>query len=80
MRTYLECIPCFLDQAVHMARISSDDEDVQKKIIDAVAKEIPEFSLEDSPPEMARRIVPVGHVCCLLNIPPIAGFDQPDIL
>jgi len=56
MRTYLECIPCFFNQVVHMAKMSSDDEVVQKKIIDAVAKEIPEFSLDRTPPEMARTI------------------------
>ena len=56
MRTYLECIPCFFHQVVHMAKMSSDDERVQKKIIDAVAQEIPKFSLENTPPEMARII------------------------
>lgn len=56
MRTYLECIPCFFNQVVHMARMSSDDEWVQKKIIDAVAQEIPKFSLDKTPPEMARFI------------------------
>lgn len=39
-----------------MAKMSSDDERVQKRIIDAVAQEIPNFSLENTPPEMARFI------------------------
>ncbi len=56
MRTYLECIPCFFQQVVYIAKMSSDDEAVQKKIIDAVAQEIPKFSLDSTPPEMARII------------------------
>ncbi len=56
MRTYLECIPCFLKQAVEMARLVTGDEIQHKKIIDEVARIIPEFSLGCTPPEMARRI------------------------
>jgi len=56
MKTYLECIPCFLNQAVEMARLVTGNEIVHKKIIDEVAKVIPEFSLGSTPPEMARMI------------------------
>jgi len=56
MRTYLECIPCFLKQAIEMARLVSGDEIVHKKIIDEVARVIPDFSLGCTPSEMARMI------------------------
>jgi len=56
MRTYLECIPCFMKQAIEMARLVTGNEIVHKKIVDEVAKMIPEFSLGASPPAMARRI------------------------
>jgi uncharacterized protein with ATP-grasp and redox domains len=56
MKTYLECIPCFLNQAVYMAQMGTADEKIKKMIIDDVAMAIPQFGLDDSPPEMARRI------------------------
>ncbi|MFP4473220.1 MAG: damage-control phosphatase ARMT1 family protein [Candidatus Omnitrophota bacterium] len=56
MKTYLECIPCFFHQVIYMAGMASQDERVQKRIIDAVARQIPRFSLNKTPPEMARII------------------------
>jgi len=56
MRTYLECIPCFLKQAIEMAKLVTEDETRHKKIIDDVARVIPDFSLGCTPPEMARMI------------------------
>ena len=54
MRTYLDCIPCFFKQALKAARMAGADENVQKKILDSLAAEIPNFSLSSSPPEMGR--------------------------
>ena len=56
MRTYLECIPCFFKQALEAAKICGAEESVQKKILDNVAKILPEFTLDSSPPEMGRII------------------------
>ncbi len=52
MKTYLDCIPCFFKQALHAARIAGSDEIMQKRILDEVARILPEFSLNSSPPEM----------------------------
>ena len=52
MKTYLDCIPCFFKQALHAARIAGSDEITQKRILDEVARILPEFSLNSSPPEM----------------------------
>jgi len=54
MRTYLDCIPCFFAQALAAARISGANENMQKKILDEVAKLAPEFSLKNTPPEIGR--------------------------
>ena len=56
MKTYLDCIPCFFRQALEAARITGKDEKTQKKILDEVAKALPNFPLSASPPEMARKI------------------------
>ena len=56
MRTYLECIPCFLKQALEAARKTGADEALCKKILDEVVLSVPGFGLESSPPEMARVI------------------------
>jgi len=45
-----------LKQAVEMARLVTGDEIQHKKIIDEVARIIPDFSLGCTPPEMARMI------------------------
>ncbi|MCD4778932.1 MAG: ARMT1-like domain-containing protein [Candidatus Omnitrophica bacterium] len=56
MRTYLECIPCFFSQAIESGRLITGDEIVHKELIDDLAKLIPEFSLNSTPPEMAYHI------------------------
>ena len=68
MKTYLDCIPCFFKQALEAARISGMDTKTQRDILNAVAKVLPEFPLEASPPEMGRVI----H--CLVK----SYSDQPD--
>ena len=54
MRTYLDCIPCFFRQALNAARLAGANEDTQKRILDSLAAEIPNFPLSSSPPEMGR--------------------------
>ena len=56
MRTYLDCIPCFMKSALEMARLVDGNEIMHKEILDEVARMIPEVSLMCSPPEMARMI------------------------
>ena len=56
MRTYLDCIPCFIKTALEMARLVDANAITHKEILDEVARMIPNFSLGSSPPEMARMI------------------------
>ena len=56
MRTYLECIPCFFKQAIDAGRLVTGNEIIHKELIDDLARLIPEFSLDSTPPEMAYHI------------------------
>ncbi len=55
MRTYLDCLPCLMSQALKAARAATDDEEVQRQVVNAVAAMIPELSLGLKPPEIAQR-------------------------
>lgn len=56
MKTYLECIPCFFRQALAAAKMSTDDEIVQRRVLNSVAFIIPDLTLEDTPPEIAQQV------------------------
>ncbi len=56
MRTYLDCIPCFMKGALEMARLVDGNEIMHKEILDEVSRMIPNISLRCSPPEMSRII------------------------
>lgn len=59
MKTYLECIPCFFKQGLTAARIAGLGPDEQKKILNEIARIIPDIPLEASPPEIALEIYKV---------------------
>ncbi len=56
MKTYLDCIPCFFRQGLEAARMVTDDEEKQRKVLDEIAKELPQIPLNSNPPEMGRKI------------------------
>ncbi|MFH1504374.1 MAG: ARMT1-like domain-containing protein [Candidatus Omnitrophota bacterium] len=56
MKTYLDCIPCFFRQAIEGAKAAGAGEKTQKKIVDELAKILPEFSLDFCPPLMGKAI------------------------
>ena len=55
MRTYLDCLPCLVNQALKAARAATDDEEVHRRVLDAVAGMIPNLSLDLRPPEIAQQ-------------------------
>jgi uncharacterized protein with ATP-grasp and redox domains len=55
MKTYLDCLPCLMNQALKAARAATDDEEVQRQAVNGVAGLIPELSLGLKPPEIAQR-------------------------
>jgi len=56
MKTYLDCIPCFFEQALRAGRISTDDEKLLKHLLDELGLMLNEISLESTPPETGRLI------------------------
>ena len=50
MKTYLDCIPCFMDQALRAGRISGMYEAAVKRLLDEVGCMIKALHLESSPP------------------------------
>ena len=56
MKTYLDCIPCFLRQALEVARVTTDDINVHRRVLNAVASLIPELPLEVTLPEVAQQV------------------------
>ncbi len=53
MKTYLDCIPCFVQQALRVGRLSTEDEKEIKNILDNVGSLIKDIPMESSPPEIA---------------------------
>ena len=50
MKTYLDCIPCFMKQALRAGRISGMDESGVKQLLDEVGCMIRDLPLESTPP------------------------------
>ncbi len=64
MRTYLECIPCFLRQVLEIGRLITSDETVHKSLIDEACMLVPEISMNMPPPEIAPRIYSMIKAKC----------------
>jgi len=56
MRSCLECIPCFLDQALRIGRKATNDEEKIKRLLDEVGAAIKDIPLDSTPPEAGRVI------------------------
>ncbi|MCD6169883.1 MAG: DUF89 family protein [Candidatus Latescibacteria bacterium] len=56
MRTYLDCIPCFFDQALRAGRIATGDENKLRNLLNEIGAMLRYIPLESSPPETAMLI------------------------
>ena len=56
MKTFLDCIPCFLKQTLSTMRRITDDETTHEKVLRNVLRLISEINLRTSPPSMAQAI------------------------
>jgi len=61
MKTYLDCIPCFFRQGLEAIRMTTGDEAKHRKVLFEIAKVIPEFPLNSTPPEMGKIIHKIVH-------------------
>ena len=56
MRTYLECFPCFLNQALRAGRIATNDDSITKRLLDETGMMLKDIPMDSSPPETGRLI------------------------
>jgi len=56
MKTYFDCIPCFVRQALDSVRLITDDEQIQEQVIRQVLCLGCKMDLRQSPPAMAQKI------------------------
>jgi len=56
MKTYLDCIPCFMSQALKAARLTTDNEIIHKKMLDFAGNHLKTISLDKTPAENGAKI------------------------
>ena len=56
MKTYLDCIPCFIRQALEAARMVTGDEEVCEEVLRRVLELAASMDMQRTPPEMAQKI------------------------
>jgi len=56
MRSYLDCIPCFLRQALESARMATQDEAVHEQVLREALRAVARSDMRQSPPAMGQRI------------------------
>jgi len=56
MKTYLECIPCFLNQSLEASRMATDDEKIHEDVLKAVMNCLKKISFSNSPPEISKDV------------------------
>jgi len=56
MRIYLDCIACFVRQALDAARLATDDERIHEQVVRQVLKLAAELDMRQSPPAIGQQI------------------------
>jgi len=56
LRTYLDCVPCFVKQTFDACRMVTSNEVIHEKVVRRVLAKTAQLSFDDSPPHMAREI------------------------
>ena len=56
MRTYFDCVPCFVRQVLDSVRMITDDEQIQEKVLREALFLGSKMDLSQSPPAMAQKI------------------------
>ena len=56
MRTFLDCIPCFVRQALDSARLVTDDEKIQEQIVREILRLAADLDMSQSPPAIGQKI------------------------
>ncbi|MFB0525481.1 MAG: DUF89 domain-containing protein [Phycisphaerae bacterium] len=56
MRTYLDCIPCFIRQTLDSVRMTTDDVQIHEKVLRETLNLAYQMDMSQSPPAMAQKI------------------------
>jgi uncharacterized protein with ATP-grasp and redox domains len=56
MKTFLECVPCFVGQALGAVRFVTDDESIHEEVLRKVMAKASEMDLSITPPQMGQEI------------------------
>jgi len=56
MKTYLECIPCFLNQAIKAMNLTNQNNKTKEKVLKELMSKLANFDLNKKPPEFARLV------------------------
>ncbi|MGB2807628.1 MAG: ARMT1-like domain-containing protein [Sedimentisphaerales bacterium] len=56
MKIFLDCIPCFVRQALDSARLATDDEQIHEKVVREVLRLSADLDMSQSPPEIGQKI------------------------
>lgn len=56
MRTYLDCIPCFVRHSLDAVRMTTDDEEIHEKVLREAMRLAYEIDFERSPPVTAQKM------------------------
>jgi uncharacterized protein with ATP-grasp and redox domains len=56
MRVFLDCIPCFIRQALDAARLATDDQQIHKQVLREVIVLAKDLDMSQSPPVMGQKI------------------------
>ena len=56
MKTYLDCIPCFLRQSLEAARMVTEDEYIHMQVVKEVTKYLADADITKSPPEISTEV------------------------
>ena len=51
MKTYLDCLPCFMSQALRAGRMATKDEKKIKELLDSVGCMIKDIPMDNTPPK-----------------------------
>lgn len=56
MKTYLECVPCFIKQSLEATKMVTNDKKIQTKVLKEILKHLSNASFDSSPPELSREV------------------------
>lgn len=56
MKTYLDCMPCFVRQTLDSIRMTTDDEEIQQRVMRKTVSALADMPMNQPPPVMARQL------------------------